>query len=132
MEPSILISVKKILGVDNAYKVFDLDIITHINSAFGTLNQLGVGPKQGFMIEDETATWTDFYANDNRLNSVRSYLYLKVRVLFDPPGTSYLIQSLKEEIAQLEWRLTLVKDADDWVEPPRPIPLDLEDQLPLL
>lgn len=105
MSTSILASTKKILGVAADDEVFDLDIITHINSAFSTLCQLGIGPANGFMIEDATAQWDDFLGDDWRFNSVRSYVYLKVRMLFDPPTTSYLLDAMKEQIQEFEFRL---------------------------
>lgn len=110
MATSILNSTKKILGVDADYDVFDLDIMTHINTAFSTLQQLGVGPVEGFMIEDDVPTWDAFLLNDNRLNAVKSYVYLRVRVLFDPPATSFVLDALKEQIAELEWRLNVAVD----------------------
>jgi hypothetical protein len=103
MEQSILTSTKKILGIAEDYTVFDLDIITHINSAFSTLTQLGVGPAVGFMINDATEEWTDFIAEDFQYNSVKSYVFLKVRQLFDPPQTSYLITAV-ESSRRIEWR----------------------------
>ena len=117
METSILISTKKILGIAEDYTAFDLDIITHINTAFSTLNQLGVGPVEGFMIEDETANWEDFIdlENDLQFNNVKSYIYLKVRQYFDPPTTSYLLESFDRQIQELEWRLN-VKREDDAIE----------------
>src|SRR3954466_15938502 len=99
MEQSILTSTKKILGIDEAYTAFDLDIITHINSAFSTLTQLGIGPSQGFMIEDATAEWNEFIPDsDFQYNSVKSYVFLRVRQIFDPPSTSYLIAAFNEQI----------------------------------
>ena len=117
MEQSILTSTKKILGVAEDYTVFDLDIITHINTAFSTLTQLGIGPVEGFMIEDEDAEWEDFIGVDNRLNSVKSYVFLKVRQLFDPPTTSYLIGAVDKQIQELEWRLNTTREATAWVDP---------------
>ena len=105
METSILTSTKKILGIAEDYTVFYLDIITHINTAFSTLTQLGVGQPEGFMIEDETAVWTDFIADDMQYNSVKTYVYLRTRLLFDPPSTSYLITAYNDQIKELEWRL---------------------------
>jgi len=105
LSTSILTSTKKILGVSADDTVFDLDIITHINSAFSTLCQLGIGPATGFMIEDATAQWDDFLGDDWRFNSVKSYVYLKVRSLFDPPTTSYLLNAMKEQIQEFEFRL---------------------------
>jgi hypothetical protein len=114
MEMSILNSTKKILGIAEDYTVFDLDIITHINSAFSTLTQLGVGPAEGFMIEDATAVWSDFIGNDVQYNSVKSYVFLKVRQLFDPPTTSYLIAAYDKQIEELEWRLNVYREGTEW------------------
>ena len=124
MEQSILISTKKILGIAEDYTVFDLDIITHINTAFSTLTQLGVGPVEGFMIEDEGAVWADFVADDLQYNSVKSYVFLKVRQLFDPPQTSYLISAVEKQIQELEWRLNVHREETGWVDPDPPILLD--------
>jgi hypothetical protein len=121
METSILISTKKILGVAEDYTVWDLDIITHINSAFSTLTQLGVGPVAGFMIEDETAEWSDFIGTDLELNSVKTYIYLRVRLLFDPPATSYAITAMNDQIEQLEWRLNVHREETEWVDPDPPV-----------
>lgn len=117
MEASILTSTKKILGVGGADTSFDLDIITHINTAFSTLTQLGVGPVDGFMIEDADAEWEDFIGEDNRYQSVKSYVFLKVRQLFDPPTTSYLITAVEQQIKELEWRLNTNREETDWVDP---------------
>lgn len=121
MENSILIGTKKILGVAEDYTAFDLDIITHINTAFSTLTQLGVGPVEGFMIEDDSAEWEDFIEDDLQLNSVKSYIFLKVKMLFDPPTTSYLIDAQERQIAQLEWRLNVHREETGWVAPIDPL-----------
>lgn len=110
MEPSILISTKKILGVSADYTAFDLDILTHINSAFANLDQLGVGPAGGFSIEDDTAVWQALNLPSNQLNMVRTYIYLKTRMLFDPPTTSYMIEAMNKQIAEFEWRLGVFRD----------------------
>jgi hypothetical protein len=117
MEDSILISTKKILGIAEDYTAFDLDIITHINTTFSTLTQLGVGPSEGFMIEDESAVWDDFVSDDNQFNAIKSYVFLQVKHIFDPPTTSYLIDSQERQIAQLEWRLNVHREETDWVSP---------------
>ena len=117
MSDRILTSTKKILGIDESYTAFDVDIMTHINSAFSTLHQLGVGPEEGFMIDDAEATWEDFLDGDNRLNSVKTYVYLKVRSVFDPPATSFHTTAIKEEIKELEWRLNTVRETDQWTPP---------------
>ena len=104
MSNSILASTKKKCGLSDDYTVFDQDIIDYINAVFSTLNQLGIGPLDGFSIEDAVSEW-DEYVTDARLNSVKTYMYLRVRMLFDPPTTSYLMTAMKEQIQELEWRL---------------------------
>ena len=104
---SILTSIKKLLGIDEEYTQFDSDIIMHINSVFLNLTQLGVGPSEGFLIEDDTATWDDFIGDSNQLQAVKSYVYLKVKLLFDPPLSSSVIESMNRMIAELEWRLNV-------------------------
>ena len=113
MSDSILTTVKKLVGIDESYDAFDLDIITHINSAFSTLDQLGIGPEEGFMIEDDSAVWGDFLGDDNRLNSVKSLIGLKVRVVFDPPATSFTLEAFKKQIEELEWRLNVYREGRD-------------------
>jgi hypothetical protein len=114
---SILTSTKKILGIAEDYTAFDTDIMIHINSVFSVLNQLGIGPVEGFMIEDAAATWDAFIGDDPRLNSVKTYVYLRVRVLFDPPATSFHINALQDEIKELEWRLNVKREDEEWVDP---------------
>ena len=128
MEQSILISTKKILGIAEDYTVFDLDIITHINSAFSTLTQLGVGPATGFQIEDASAVWADFIDTefDLQYNAIKSYVFLRVRFLFDPPATSYLITAYEKQIEELEWRLNAHREETEWVDPD-PNPVYVED-----
>lgn len=124
METSILTTIKKLLGLPDDYTVFDLDVITHINSAFSTLTQLGVGPPVGFMIEDDSAVWTDFIVDDLQYNAVKTYIYLRVKQVFDPPATSYLISAFDEQIKELEWRLNVHREETGWVDPdPDPPPL---------
>ena len=110
METSILTSIKKMLGVAEDYIEFDEDIITHINSVFLNLTQLGVGPEEGFMIEDDTAVWEDFIDDSIRLQAVKTYMYLKVKLLFDPPLSSSVTESFTRMIAELEWRLNVAVD----------------------
>jgi len=110
MEESILISTKKILGLDEAYLAFDQDVLTHINAAFSILNQLGVGPAEGFMIMDAETVWDDYPVPYNQLHLVKTYIYLKVRSLFDPPATSYLIEATNAQIKEYEWRLNLFRE----------------------
>lgn len=117
MSDSILNETKKVLGVAEDYEAFDIDILMHINSVFSDLNQLGVGPKAGFQIVDKEDTWATFLGNDPRLNSVKTYVYLRVRMIFDPPGTSYLINSLNKQAEELAWRLNVVKENDEYENP---------------
>lgn len=121
MEPSILKSTKKILGVGETDTSFDVDIAFHINSVLSILNQVGIGPSVGYMIEDDTATWDAFIGTDPRLNLVKTYLYLKVRLLFDPPGTSYAINAMEKQIAEFEWRLNVIREEESWVDPTIPM-----------
>lgn len=107
---SILTSIKKLLGIAEEYEHFDSDLIMHINSVFMVLNQLGVGPVEGFSITDKTETWEDFTQNDLMIQSVKSYVYLKVRLLFDPPSSSAVMESINRQISELEWRLNLSVD----------------------
>jgi len=103
---NILDSVKKLLGIDETDLNFDQELIMHINSVFTVLNQLGVGPVGGFKISSNEETWTDFVdATRLDLESVKSYIYLKVRLLFDPPQNSFLVGSIEKQIEEHEWRL---------------------------
>ena len=105
VENSILISIKKLLGIDKDYVQFDQDIIININSALMSLMQLGVGPQSGFKIRGEEETWNDFIGERIDFESVKTYVYLKVRLTFDPPQSSYLIENIKEQLKEIEWRL---------------------------
>lgn len=105
METSILRSIKKVLGVPDEYDAFDLDIIMHINSVLSILYQMGVGPEEGMAVVDETEEWDDFFSATD-LNLVRSYIFLKVRMLFDPPTTSFLLDAMNKQISEFEWRIS--------------------------
>ena len=107
---SILTSVKKMLGIAEDYEHFDTDIIMHINSTFTILTQLGVGPDMGFSIADKHAKWSDFIGTTDVLNSVKSYMYLKVRLLFDPPLSSSVIEAMNRQISEFEFRLSVAAD----------------------
>lgn len=109
---SILTSIKKLLGISEDYKHFDADIIMHINSVFLILNQLGVGPAECFFITDDTAIWDDFLEDNTNLELVKSYLHLRVKLLFDPPLTSSVAESMKRMIDEFEWRLRLAAEAE--------------------
>ena len=107
---SILTSIKKLLGITEEYENFDQDIIMHINSAFMILNQLGVGPKSGFSISDKSSTWDEFIPESSNLEAVKTYVYLKVKLMFDPPLSSTVIEAIKSQINELEWRLNISVD----------------------
>ena len=119
MTDRILESVKKVLGIAPEYLAFDQDIVMHINSAFSVLHQLGVGPDEPFMIEDETATWTEFLGTERGVNSVKSYVYLRVRLLFDPPATSFALGAMEKQIEELGWRISTYMEGvrHPYVEP---------------
>lgn len=109
---SILTSIKKLLGITKECTDFDSDIIMHINTVFMTLNQLGVGPERGFRIEDDMATWKDYMLDAENLDAVKSYIHLKVKLLFDPPLNSSVIQAIQQSISELEWRLNIQVDTN--------------------
>lgn len=117
MSDSILTTTKKVLNLADDYTPFDQDVIMHINSVFSTLSQLGVGPAEGFMIEDTAATWASFLEGDPRLNHIKTYVYLRVRMLFDPPQTGYLVQAMQDQIKELEWRINVQREDVAWVDP---------------
>ena len=117
----ILNSIKRLLGISEEDESFNFEIILHINSAFFTLMQLGIGPPEGFSLpldEDEAAlvTWEDFLDEKTDLQSLQSYIYLRARLLFDPPQMGYLVDAITKQISELEWRLNVqaegVKDND--------------------
>lgn len=107
---SILTSIKKLLGITEEYEQFDTDIIIHINSVFSILTQLGVGPSEGFLIEDNGAVWTDFIPNSLKLELIKTYVYLKVKMMFDPPLSSAAIDAINKQISELEWRIMVIVD----------------------
>lgn len=109
---SILDSIKKKLGLGADYDVYDLDVMTHINTVFMSLNQLGIGPTEGFSIEDAEVTWDTFLGAQHSplLNAVKSYIFFKVKLAFDPPQQSFVIASYEKQIAELEFRLLILRD----------------------
>lgn len=104
---SILVSVKKMLGIVEEYTQFDTDLILHINSVFTILTQLGVGPKEGYSISGDSNVWSEFTEDQKKMELVKSYMALKVRLIFDPPQSSGAIESIKNLIAEMEWRLNV-------------------------
>lgn len=107
---SILTSIKKLLGIDAEYTHFDADIIIHINSALMTLNQLGVGPEGGFSILSEVETWENFVGDSVNYEALKTYVYYYVRVAFDPPTNSSVLESMNRRMNELEWRLQVQKE----------------------
>lgn len=107
---SILTSVKKNLGLAEDYTAFDPDITLYINGVFSTLNQLGIGPDDGFMIEDKSTTWDELLGSEKRLNSVLTYVSLRVRMLFDPPALSHVKDAIERQILELEWRINVFRE----------------------
>lgn len=124
MEDSILTTVKKLCGVANSYEAFDMDFLIHINSALSTLTQLGIGPPEGFQIEDATAKWVDFLGDVNRLNLVKSYVGLRVRLIFDPPSNPSVINAMQEQIREYEFRINVIREEWAWVDPDSPPVID--------
>ena len=108
---SILTSIKKLLGIAEEYTQFDADLIMHINSVFSILTQLGVGPSNGFSIEDDSATWDEFILEGQNVELVKSYIHLKVKLLFDPPLTSAVIEAMNKNIGEFEWRLNVAAES---------------------
>lgn len=126
MNDSILTSVKKALNLAEDYEAFDPDVIMHINGVFSTLNQLGVGPSVGFMIEDKVPTWSAFLGSDPRLNHVKTYVFLRVRMLFDPPQTGFHTKAMEDQIKELEWRINAQREDEHWTAPVPPAPIPIE------
>ena len=106
VEDSILQTTKKNLGIDSTYTSFDLDVITHINAALATLCDLGIEPDPELVVEDETALWSDLLDDDPRSNRIKTYIYLWVKRVFDPPATGFLSTALDNQIKELEWRIS--------------------------
>lgn len=117
MADSILKTTKKMLGLGEDNTPFDSEIVMHINSVFTTLSQLGIGPANGFMIVDDSATWDSFIGQDLNLNQVKTYMGLKVRMTFDPPATSFAIGAFEKQIEELEWRMNVHRETKEWVNP---------------
>lgn len=107
---SILTSIKKMLGIAEEYEHFDADLIMHINSVLSILTQLGIGNPEGFAIYDATALWSDFIPASPKLELIKSYMHMKVKILFDPPTSSSVLESMKRITDELEWRIQVIAD----------------------
>lgn len=110
VEESIFKSIKALLGPDVDYDVFDSDILIFINGTIATLTQLGIGPSEGFRITGENETWSDFIGDAGDIESVKTYIYLKVKLVFDPPASSAVMNAYQETCKELEWRLNVAVD----------------------
>lgn len=108
MEQSILKTIKQLVGCPDDFEQFDLDLTIHINSAFATLTHLGVGPKEGYRITGVDNAWSEFEENTQKLSLIKDYVYIKTRLLFDPPTSGSLMDSLKEQLKEMEWRLYML------------------------
>jgi len=124
MIESILDSVKKSLGLSADYDAFDHDIVMHVNSAFSTLHQLGVGPAEGFEITGADEEWASFLGSDPVLNSVKTFVYLDVRMLFDPPSTSYMISAMEKRIDEAKWRINVYRESKTYAPLKERLPID--------
>lgn len=113
---SILTSIKKLLGISEEYTHFDADLIMHINSVFSILTQIGVGPAEGFSIKDKSSVWEDFVPENSKWELIKSYTYMKVKLLFDPPLSSAVIESANRIISELEWRIQVAADPVKTIE----------------
>lgn len=113
---SILITIKKLIGIDKELKEFDADIIANINASFVKLKRLGAGPEEGFEIEDETAKWSDYTQDKNLRNIVKGYIHKKVRLVFDPPSSSWIADSLKEMLKEDEFDIQMIVDTGGGIQ----------------
>ena len=109
---NILQSIKKMLGPSGNYEYFDTDLIIHINTVLFILTQMGVGPAKGFSIKDGSETWENFVSDIEKLEAVKTYVYLKVKLIFDPPQSSIVKSAIDETIKELEFCLNVEADSN--------------------
>lgn len=121
MAESILDSVKRSCDVAVEDTSFDGLLVLHTNAILAVLNDLGIGPLDGFSIEDNTATWEDFIGTDKRLNNIKTYVGLRVRQLFDPPTLSFVIEAMERQIEEFGWRISVKREGESWVDPTLPV-----------
>jgi hypothetical protein len=122
---SILDSTKKALGLASEYDVFDPELVMHINSVLASLSQIGIGAPEGFAIEGSNEEWDAFLGDDNPLfNNVKSYVYLRVRLLFDIPTNAFAVSAIEKQIQELEWRISVQRETTAWVAPNPPVTID--------
>lgn len=108
-ELSILNSIKKLLGIDPEYDVYDDEITIHINSVFSILHQIGASPTEGFMLVTGDEVWSQFLQNAQHVQMVKTYVYLRVRLIFDPPATAFALTAFEKQASELEWRLSIME-----------------------
>lgn len=130
LRESILASTKKLLNVADDYTDFDDELIMHINTVFDRLFELGVGPEGGFEIDDREDRWSDFLLGERKPNSVKTYVYLRVRLLWDPPTTGHHVAALEKQIEKLEWNLNVQREEEEWTDPHLPEVLPTVEPLP--
>lgn len=121
---SILNTIKKLIGLDKDYGAFDLDLVVAINSSFTILRQLGVGPTYEYSISGPEETWSDFFADSKQISLAKSYIYLRAKLLFDPSASSSLLDAIKQQISEFEWRLTVQAETETDTENPDPGPIE--------
>lgn len=121
---SILNTIKKLIGLDKDYGAFDLDLVIAINSSFTILRQLGVGPTYEYRINGPDETWSDFFADAKQISLAKSYIYLRSKLLFDPPASGSLLDAIKQQISEFEWRLTVQAETETDTKNPDPGPIE--------
>lgn len=114
---SILVSIKKMLGIESDFTIFDTDIIININSVIMGLSQIGLAPETGFIITDTTETWSDLLGDRIDVEAIKTYFYLKVRTLFDPPSSASVLAAMERQISELEWRIMVQVENAAYVSP---------------
>lgn len=114
MDNSILTSIKKLLGIDSTDTNFDTDIIIGINSALLSVQQLGIGPTTGFSISSTSEKWSDLLGTRTDLDAVKTYIYQKTRLAFDPPQNSFLVEAINKQLTELEFRLNIQAEGGPW------------------
>lgn len=112
MDKSILNTIKRMLGLEPDYTPFDAEILIHINSAFMVLQQLGVGPKDGFSITGPDEVWSDYIGNAKNLEALKSFIYLRVKIVFDPPQSGTAMEAIKQQLDEYTWRLNVAVDPE--------------------
>lgn len=114
---SILTTIKKMLGIHEEIEDFDMDLIVFINSALAELHQLGIGPKDGFQISGKEETWKQLYNGRKIFNDIKTYVFLKVKIIFDPPQVASLNTAYEKQLKEVTWRLNTKREDEEWTRP---------------